>query len=48
MDFRRFLCRGTKKVLAESSLLGLAHNVNKLHSKMQKGHGKYLHFLKTT
>jgi hypothetical protein len=47
MEFRRFLCRGTKNVLAESILLGLAHNVNKLHSKIQNGHcGEYLHPLK--
>ncbi|MEN6383880.1 MAG: transposase, partial [Veillonellales bacterium] len=44
MQFRRFLCRGTENVLAESILLGLAHNVNKLHSKIQHGHcGEYLH-----
>ena len=48
MDFRRFLCRGKKNVLAESILLGLAHNVNKLHNKIQNGRcGSYLHPLKT-
>lgn len=48
MEFRRFLCRGTENVLAESILLGLAHNVNKLHSKIQNEHcGEYLHPLKT-
>lgn len=47
MDFRRFLCRGKQKVLAESILLGLAHNVNKLHNKIQGGRcGSYLHPLK--
>jgi hypothetical protein len=47
MEFRRFFCRGTENVLAKSILLGLAHNVNKLHSKIQNGHcGKYLHPLK--
>lgn len=37
MGFRRFLCRGKQNVLAESILLALAHNVNKLHSKIQSG-----------
>ena len=35
--FRRFLCRGTKNVTAESILLALAHNVSKLHHKIQAG-----------
>lgn len=48
MDFRRFLCRGKQNVLAESILLGLAHNVNKLHSKIQNDRcTSYLHPLKT-
>lgn len=48
MEFRRFLCRGTQNVLAESILLGLAHNVNKLHNKIQSDRcGHYLHSLKT-
>ena len=33
--FRRFLCRGTQNVKAESILLALAHNMNKLHHKIQ-------------
>ena len=33
--FRRFLCRGTQNVKAESVLLALAHNMNKLHHKIQ-------------
>jgi hypothetical protein len=37
IEFRRFLCRGTQNVLAESILLGIAHNVNKLHNKIQSG-----------
>jgi hypothetical protein len=49
MGFRRFLCRGKKNILAECILLGIAHNVNKLHNKIQKGRcGSYLHPLKTT
>ena len=48
MDFRRFLCRGKQNILAESILLGLAHNVNKLHNKIQGGRCEsYLHPLKT-
>ena len=35
MGFRRFLCRGKKNILAECILLALAHNVNKLHNKIQ-------------
>lgn len=35
MGFRRYLCRGTSNVLAESILLAIAHNINKLHNKIQ-------------
>ena len=35
MNFKRFMCRGQKNVLAESILLAIAHNVNKLHNKIQ-------------
>jgi len=49
MSFRRFLCRGNSNVLAESMLLALAHNVNKLHNKIQSGRcGQHLYPLKTT
>ncbi|MGE5632398.1 MAG: transposase [Caulobacteraceae bacterium] len=34
-EFRRFLCRGEQNVLAESILLAMAHNINKLHNKIQ-------------
>ena len=37
MQFRRYLSRGTSNVLAESVLLAMAKNVNKLHNKIQKG-----------
>ncbi|MBU5427778.1 transposase [Tissierella pigra] len=37
MGFRRFLCRGKQNVLAKSILLAMAHNVNKLHNKIQSG-----------
>jgi transposase len=35
MGFRRFLCKGKLNVLAESILLAMAHNINKLHNKIQ-------------
>jgi transposase len=35
MGFRRFLCKGKQNVLAESILLAMAHNINKLHNKIQ-------------
>nr|WP_054744018.1 transposase [Cellulosilyticum ruminicola] len=37
MLFRRYLCRGQKNVLAESILLAMAHNINKLDHKIQNG-----------
>ena len=47
MQFRRYLSRGTSKVLAESVLLVMAKNVNKLHNKIQKGKtGRHLFPLK--
>ena len=48
MQFRRYLSRGTPNVLAESVLLAMAGNVNKLHNKIQKGRtGRYLFPLKS-
>ena len=47
MGFRRFLMRGNVKVYTELLLLGMAYNVNKLHSKIQSGRcGTYLHIPK--
>ena len=37
MQFRRYLSKGTANVLAESILLAMAKNINKLHNKIQKG-----------
>ena len=37
MQFRRYLSKGTENVLAESTLLALARNINKLHHKIQNG-----------
>ena len=48
MQFRRYLSRGTSNVLAESVLLAMARNVNKLRNKIQKGKtGKHLFSLKS-
>lgn len=45
--FRRFLCRGTKKVKSEMVLLAIAHNIKKLHHKIQgERTGKHLFPLK--
>ena len=47
MGFRRYLCKGKKNVLAESVLLSMAHNVNKLHNKIQSDRtGTHLFSLK--
>lgn len=35
MQFRRYLSKGTANVLAESILLAMARNINKLHHKIQ-------------
>ncbi len=35
MQFRRYLSRGKQNVTAESILLAMAHNINKLHNKIQ-------------
>jgi Transposase and inactivated derivatives len=48
MGFRRFLCKGKQNILAECILLGISHNVNKLHNKIQNERcGSYIHPLKT-
>ncbi|PST30018.1 transposase, partial [Enterocloster lavalensis] len=47
MQFRRYLSRGAQNVLAESVLLAMAKNLNKLHNKIQKGKtGTHLFALK--
>lgn len=49
MGFRRFLCRGKQNVLTETILLAMAHNLNKLHNKIQSGRtGTHLFLLKET
>ena len=37
MQFRRYVSKGASNVLAESVLLAMAKNINKLHNKIQKG-----------
>lgn len=47
MGFRRFLSRGSKNVLCESILNAMAHNIKKLHSKIQNERtGTHLYELK--
>ena len=49
MNFRRFMCRGQRNVLAESTLLAMAHNINKMHRKIQSDRtGKHLFEMKKT
>ena len=48
MQFRRYLSKGSANVLAESTLLAIARNINKLHNKIQNGKtGTYLFPLKS-
>ena len=48
MGFRRYMCRGKVNVLAESILLAMAYNINKLHHKIQSGKtGQHLYELKS-
>jgi len=36
MKFRKYLSKGTS-LIAESILIAMARNINKLHNKIQKG-----------
>ena len=48
MGFRQYLYRGKETVLAQSVLAAIAHNINKLHFKIQGGRtGQFLTDLKT-
>ena len=48
MGFRRYLSRGKKNVLAESIIVAMARNINKLHQKIQTGRtGTHLYELKS-
>lgn len=48
MGLRQYLYRGRENVLAQSVLAAIAHNINKLHFKIQNGRtGQFLTELKT-
>lgn len=47
MDFRRYLYRGKENVTAQSIILAIGYNINKLHHKIQSGRtGQHLFSLK--
>ena len=47
MNFRRYLYRGKENVTAQSVILAIGYNINKLHHKIQKGRtGQHLFALK--
>jgi transposase len=49
MEFRRYLYRGKANVTAQSILLAIGYNINKLHHKIQAGRtGQHLFSLKQT
>lgn len=49
MDFRRYLYRGKENVTAQSIILAIGHNINKLHHKIQSERtGQHLFSLKKT
>ncbi len=49
MEFRRYLYRGNANVTAQSILLAIGYNINKLHHKIQAGRtGRHLFPLKQT
>ena len=49
MAFRRYLYRGNANVTAQSILLAIGYNINKLHHKIQAGRtGRHLFPLKQT
>ena len=48
MQFRRYLSKGNANVLAESTLLAMARNINKLHNKIHNGRtGTHLFSIKS-
>lgn len=48
MMFRRYLSRGAPNVLAESTLIAMARNINKLHNKIQHNRtGQHLFQIKS-
>ena len=48
MGFRRYLSSGIRNVTMESVIIAMAHNINKLHIKIQSGRtGKHLYEVKS-
>jgi len=48
MGFRRYLSTGIRNVTMESVIIAMAHNINKLHAKIQTGRtGKHLYEVKS-
>ena len=48
MGFRRYLSTGIRNVTMESVIIAMAHNINKLHVKIQNGRtGKHLYEVKS-
>ena len=48
MGFRRYLSSGIRNVTMESVIIAMAHNINKLHAKIQTGRtGKHLYEVKS-
>ena len=49
MEFRRYMYRGKENVTAQGVILAIAHNINKLHNKIQSEKtGQHLFKLKET
>lgn len=48
MGFRRYMCTGIRNVTMESVVIALAHNINKLHAKIQQDRtGTHLYEVKS-
>jgi len=48
MGFRRYLSSGIRNVTMESVIIAMAHNINKLHAKIQNGRtGRHLYEVKS-
>ena len=44
MEFRRYLYRGNANVTAQSILMAIGYNINKLHHKIQAGRTGVIYF----
>ena len=48
MGFRRYMCSGIRNVTMESVIIAMAHNINKLHARIQNDRtGKHLYEVKS-